>query len=55
MKKQESLDDLREVIEAVVKEPLEKIAASVDRAVKLVIEARKQDKLRAIETQKEHE
>ena len=35
------MDDLREMIEAVVREPLKKIANSVDRAVKLVVEARK--------------
>ena len=37
LKKQESLDDLKEMIEAVVKKPLEKIASSVDRAIKLVM------------------
>ena len=44
MKKQESLDDLREMIEAVVKEPLNKIAKSVDRAIKLVAEASLENK-----------
>ena len=49
MKKQESLEDLKEMIEAVVSEPLKEIAASVNRAVKLVVEARKLEKSRANE------
>ena len=47
LKKQESLDDLRVLIEAVVKEPLEKIATTFDRAIKLVVKSRDQE-LRAI-------
>ena len=34
------MDDLREIIEAVVKEPLDKMAKSVDRAIKLVMSSR---------------
>ena len=44
VKKQESLDDLKEMIEAVVRDPLRKIATSVDRAIKLVTEVRRENK-----------
>lgn len=40
IKKQESLEEFKEMIEAVVREPLQKIANSVDRAIKLVTEAK---------------
>ena len=42
------------MIEAVVKEPLKEIAANVDRAVKLVTEARKEIK-RANDAQQDKE
>ena len=41
IKKQESLEELKEMIEHVIKKPLEKIADSVDRAVKLIVEGKK--------------
>ena len=41
IKKQESLEELKGMIEHVLKEPLEKIADSVDRAIKLVVEGKK--------------
>ena len=48
LKKQESLDDLKEMIETVVKEPLAQIAKNVDRAIKLVVEGTKLNNMRAI-------
>ena len=41
VKQQDSLKDLKEMIEHVIKEPLKEIAASVDRAIKLVAEGKK--------------
>ena len=47
LKKQESLEELKEMIETVIKEPLEEMAANIDRAVKIVTEGTKLNNIRA--------
>ena len=43
------------MIEHVIKEPLKDIAASVDRAVKIVLEGKKQNNIRAKKLAEEEE
>ena len=51
VKKQESLDDLKEMIEHVIKEPLKSMANSIDRAIKLVAEIKLENKRAKLTTQ----